>query len=186
MIIEELRHIDPTTGEIIGSSTRHIAAAFDEERGYLFWARKSFAKSFLDVPFPPELSHAEIGKLAVLAKHIWSNTNMLGYRGNGGIKPCNIAQIGQYIGLREYQARVFVRKMIRLGVMARVEVKTEGHFETQFYINPIYFCSSNRIPLNLYLIFRSQLDKVLPEWVKIEFAKLDRKVRENGEAKMKQ
>ena len=169
-VIKETRYIDEATGEIRGGKIQHIAAAFHEERGYLFWARKSFAKSFVDVPFPKQMTHSEIGKLAILAKHIWSGTNMLGYRGSGGAKPYTVVQLGRCIGLGERKAKSFVNKMIRLGVMARVIVKAEGRQETQLYINPVYFFSSNRIPLNLYLIFRWQLDAVLPDWVKQEFA----------------
>ncbi len=170
-MIEETRRIDETTGEIVNKKVRHIAVQFDEAKGYLFWARKSFAKSFLDVPFPGGLTHAELGKLAILSKHMWANTNMLGYRGNGGARPYTIVQIGGLVGLKEYQAGVFVRKLERKGVIARAKVETEGRSEIQFYVNPIYFFSSNRIPLNLYLIFREQLDKVLPAWVKEEFSR---------------
>ena len=173
-MIEETRRIEESTGEIKSTKVRHIAAAWDEERGYLFWARKSFAKSFIDVPFPRGMSHAEIGKLAILAKHIWSTSNMLGYRGSGGAKPYTAEQMGRIIGLKEYQASAFVRKLIHLGVVARVEIqigKDKEQREIQYYLNPIYFFSSNRIPLNLYLIFRKQLDKVLPGWVKEEFGK---------------
>ncbi len=173
-MLKETRYKDETTGEVRGGKVRHIAAAFDEEKGYLFWARKSAAKSYMDVPYPKEMSHSEIGKLAILAKHIWSNTNMLGYRGNGGVRPYTAEQIGKLVGLKKYQGGAFLRKMIRLGVMARVEIKSEGRQEIQYYINPIYFFSSNRIPLNLYLIFRDQLNKVLPGWVKERFAQQTR------------
>ena len=179
-MIKETRYIDEATGEVRGGKVRHIAAAFDEEKGYLFWARKSFAKSFLDVPFPREMSDLEIGRMARLAKKIWSNTNMLGYRGNGGVRPYNTAGISAILKIGPRQTQRFIEKMIRLGVMARVEIKTEGRQEIQYYINPIYFFSSNRIPLNLYLIFRQQLDQVLPEWVKQEFAGQERQVKRDG------
>lgn len=175
-MIKETRIVDDATGQVHSCKVQHIAAAFHEEKGYLFWARKSFTKSFLDVPFPKELTHAEIGKLTILAKKIWANTNMLGYRGNGSIKPYSMEQIRKIIDLKPYQTGVFIRKMIYLGILARVYVEVEGKKETQFYINPIYFFSSNRIPLNLYLIFRKQLDKVLPEWVKEEYTNTEKKV----------
>lgn len=168
-MIEQTYRINEHTGEVVKSNIRHIAAAFDDDKGYLFWARKSFAKSFLDVPFPKSLTPAEIGRLTLLAKCIWSNTNMLGYRGNGGVKPYNIDIMAGKIGLKSRQTHSFITKMIKLGMMAKVEVKAEDRIETQYYINPIYFFSSNRIPLNLYLIFRKQLDEVLPDWVKDRF-----------------
>jgi uncharacterized secreted protein with C-terminal beta-propeller domain len=61
--------------------------------------------------------------------------------------------------------------MIRLGVLARVTINTDQRKEAQLYVNPIYFFSSNRIPLSLYLIFHRQLDQYLPGWVKEEYRK---------------
>jgi len=169
-MLKETRYIEEETGELRGKNVRYIASSFDEEKGYLFWARKGFAKSFLDIDFPPETTMKERGQMATLAKKIWSNTNMLGYRGNGGIRPYNEKQIGEVIELKEYQAKKFVRKMIDLGIMAKVNVEAGEKKEVHFYVNPIYFFSSNRIPLNLYLIFRNQLDCYLPDWVKAKYA----------------
>jgi len=169
-MLKETRYIDEKTGEIKHSNVRHIAAAFDEERGYLFWARKSFTKSFIHVPFPKQMSCREIGRMAILSKQIWSNTNMLGRRIGRGIKPLTTKDIGRVIGVRERQAQRFIEKMVRLGMMARVKVKVENKTQIQFYLNPIHYFSSNRIPLNLYLIFKKQLDAFLPDWVKREYA----------------
>lgn len=175
MIEKETRLIDRDTGEIYNSKVHPIAPVFHEEKGYLFWPRKSFAKSFLDISFPKELSFKEIGQLTILAKKMCPKTNMLGYRGNGGTRPYNIDKIGAVIGLKSSQSYSFVRKMIRLGVMAEVKIKSEGSIEIQYYINPIYFFSGNRISLNLYLIFHRQLDKYLPMWVVHKFAEEARK-----------
>lgn len=172
-MIKQTRLIN-SNGEVIKNKVHHIAAAFDEEKGYLFWARKSHAKSFLDTPYPPGMTHTEIGRIAVLAKKIWSNTNMLGYRGNGGVKPYDVEQIGKIIELGPRQAARFIDKMIKVGMMARVRVDSGGKKETQYYINPIFYFSGNRISLNLYLIFKEQLDRVLPEWVKVEYMKQSR------------
>ncbi|MCK9325466.1 MAG: hypothetical protein M0P69_08195 [Bacteroidales bacterium] len=144
---------------------REYPSPFDEAKGYLFWARKSFAKSFHGVDFPEEMSDMEIGRMARLAKRIWSNTNMLGYRGNGGVRPYTVEMIADILKMSTRQAYRFVEKMIRLGILAKVKVDTRGTVETSLYVNPIYFCSTSRIPLNLYLIFRKQFDEVLPAWV---------------------
>ncbi len=171
MLQKETRIFNPDTGEVHVCQTHPMAAAFHEEKGYLFWARKSFAKSYLDIDYPEDTTMKERGQLATLSKKIWSNTNMLGYRGNGGVRPYNTDQIAEIIRLKPYQARAFVRKMIKLGIMARVIVETEKQKEIQYYFNPIYFFSNNRIPLNLYLIFKKQLDKYIEGWVQMEYLK---------------
>jgi hypothetical protein len=177
---KETRLIDTQTGEIVNNKVEYISCSFDEQKGYLFWARKSFSKSFQDVEYPPEMSFKERGQMATLAKRIWSTTNMLGYRGRGGVRPFSIEQIGMIVGLKPYQAAKFVRKMIRVGMIAQVDVRLEKGRETQYYVNPIYFFSSNRIPLNLYLIFRKQLDAVLPAWVKQKFAEASSRKNSEG------
>jgi hypothetical protein len=161
-------------GEVRSVQEKNFAPVFDEEKGYLFWARKSFAKSFHDVDFPEEMNDLEIGRMARLAKRIWSNTNMLGYRGNGGVRPYSTDKIAEVLNMKTRQAYRFIEKMVKLGVLARVKVETGGSKETHLYVNPIYFSSTNRIPLNLYLIFRKQLDEVFPEWVKESYR------RQNG------
>lgn len=169
-MIERKQVIDEKTGQIMTDNVRHISSAFDDDKGYLFWARKSFAKSFIDVPYPKEMSKLDIANMSILAKHMWSNTNMLGYRGNGGARPYDIPMIAKAIDLKQRQTYAFIKKMMDLGLMARVDIKTDSGIETQYYINPIYFFSGSRIPLSLYLIFRQQLDSVLPGWVRDRFA----------------
>jgi hypothetical protein len=158
-------------GEVRSVQEKAFAPVFDEAKGYLFWARKSFAKSFHDVDFPEEMNDLEIGRMAKLAKRIWSNTNMLGYRGNGGVRPYSVEMIAAFLKMKPRQTYRFIEKMVKLGVIARVKIDTGGNKETHLYVNPIYFCSTNRIPLNLYLIFRKQLDEVLPDWVKEKYRK---------------
>lgn len=167
--IKRIMRVDGQTGEVYYSKEEYQTPAFDEEKGYLFWARKKAAKTFADVTFPQGMNDLEIGRMVRLSKRIWGKTNMLGYRGNGGVRPYNIDQIGEVIGLKSRQTHAFVTKMLKLGILARVVVECEGVKETQFYVSPIYFFSGNRIPLNLYLIFREQLDAILPEWVKQRF-----------------
>jgi hypothetical protein len=169
-VIKKTQYINTGTGEIQKENTQFIAAAFHDEKGYLFWARKNFAKSFVDVDFPKSMTMKERGQMATLAKKMWSTTNMLGYRGNGGVKSYDDEQIGGIVGLKAYQAKSFVRKMIKVGMIAKVIVTVGDERVIQYYVNPIYFFGSNRIPLNLYLIFKNQLDKVLPGWVLEKYA----------------
>ncbi|MCC5465556.1 hypothetical protein [Pelosinus baikalensis] len=168
-MLERKQVIDNKTGQVMADNVRHISSAFDDDKGYLFWARKSFAKSFIDVPYPKEMSKMDIANISILSKHMWSNTNMLGYRGSGGAKPYDVVMIAKAIELKQRQTYSFLKKMIDLGLMAKVDIKTDNGIETQYYINPIYFFSGNRIPLSLYLIFRKQLDGVLPGWVRERF-----------------
>lgn len=154
-------------GEVINENTFQYKGTFDEEEGYLFWNRKNAVKSFEGVEYPESMNDMEVGRLARLSKKIWAKTNMLGYRGNGGVKAYDDEGISKVLGVQIRQGRAFIKKMMDLGIMAKVVIETDGSKkEFQYYLNPIYFFSSNRIPLNLYLIFKDQLDTVIDDWVK--------------------
>ena len=162
-------YIDEQTGEIVGQKSRYVGNRFDPEKGYLFRNQAGGFSQFYDVPFPPEMTDIEIGRMTRLAKKMWGKTNMIGYRGNGGVKPYDIDGMARIIGLGRRQTYSFIKKMIDLGVMAKVKIESHGKIDYQYYINPLYYNSSNRISLNLYLIFRRQLDPYIPAWAQKRF-----------------
>jgi len=174
-LIKQTNYIDDKTGEIYKSNDKYVDMQFDEEKGYLFWNRKKHNKTFHDVKFPKEINWNEKGRLLELSQHVWSNTNLLAYRGNGGIKPYDEKQISKVIGLKERQTKAFIKKMIKNRIIAKTKIETGNRIEIHYYMNPIYFFSGNRIPLNLYLIFRNELDAILPEWVKEKYNEINRK-----------
>jgi hypothetical protein len=170
---KKITYTDTYSGEVLCEKTYKVNSSFDYEKGYLFWNRKNASKTFKDVQFPESMTFDEIGRLTVLTKYIYSNTNMLGYRGNGIVKPFSMSDIGKIIKLSDRYTQRYVKKLIDLGVMARVKITTGNRTEYQYYINPLYFFSSNWMPLNLYLLFRNQLDKYLPKWVISKFMEQD-------------
>ncbi len=173
-MLKETKYIDTDTGEIYASKQQYVGMQFDEEKGYLFWNRKSHNKLFHDVDFPEVLNITDIGRLTLLSKHIWRDSNLLAWRGNGGIKAHNIKTISKIVQLKERQTRTFIKRLIVLQILARVEIEVGNKKTNHYYINPIYYCSSKRISLNLYLIFKDSLDKIIPDWVKGKFIELDK------------
>jgi len=160
---------DELTGEVYSQKSQLTCKRFDPEKGYLFRNQAGGFSQFYDVPFPEDMTDVEIGRMTRLAKKMWGKTNMLGYRGNGGVKPYDIEGIAKIIGLGKSQAYSFIKKMIRLGVVAKVKIESNGVTDYQYYVNPLYYNSSNRIPLNLYLLFRQQLDPYIPSWARLKF-----------------
>jgi hypothetical protein len=158
--------VDTETGEVVSQKQQGVGKRFDPEKGYLFRNQAGGFSQFYDVPFPAGMTDVEIGRMTRLAKKMWGNTNMLGYRGNGGVKPYDVDGIAKVIGLQQRQTYNFVNKMIDLGVVAKVRIECKGQVDYQYYVNPLYYNSSNRIPLSLYLLFRKQLDPYIPSWAK--------------------
>jgi hypothetical protein len=159
-------------GQIVRETQREIPAYFDDAEGYLLWPRKNHGKHYRDTPFPAGMSFMDIGRMTVLSESMWSNTNMLGVKGQGGVKPFDLTDIAKVLKVAERQSYRFVDRMLKLGVMAKVKVMGNGESEIQYYINPLYFFGGKRLPLSLYLLFRKQLDAVLPTWVIQRFGKV--------------
>ena len=167
-------------GEKIYENHRFISAAFDEEKGYLLWVRKRGPRGFSDIDLPEQVTYAEAGRLTKLSRRMWGDTNMLGYKGNGTIKPYDIEGIGRIVDLRQRQAYTFVNKMLELGVMAKVKIETKEHKEVQYYLNPLYFFNNTRLSFNLYLIFKEQLNHFLPRWVISKYNEQEREKNANA------
>lgn len=172
-ILEVKSHIVEETGELVKEQRRLFTSQFDEEKGYLFWVKKNHSKIYNDIDFPECFTYADQGRLQKLSRYIYSNTNMLGYRGNGGVKPYSKYQIGELVDLKKSSLAEFMKKCLKHEIIKEVKIDTDGIIETQYYMNPIYYFSSKRIPLSLYLIFRKTLDNYLKEWVKREFNRVD-------------
>ena len=168
-MIKTTIYTDEESGEIKKHKQEKVGVQFDEEKGYLFWNRKGHNKIFHEIELPSCLSWNDKGRLLELSRHVWSNTNLLAYRGNGGIKPYGIDKIQEIIQLKDRQTREFMKKMMDNNIIAKVNIEIGNEIQEHFYLNPIYFFSGNRIPLNLYLIFKESLDVVLPDWVKMKF-----------------
>lgn len=162
-------------GEVINDKTIKYKGRFDNKEGYAFWSGKNFVKCFSDVEYPKELTDSEIGKLARLSKKIYSNTNMLGYRGNGSNpKPYTDKNISEILGLQLRQGRKFLNKMIKLGIMTKFISKES----IEYYFSPVYFFSANRINIDMYSKCQEPLDKVLNDWVKERYQLLQREEAE--------
>lgn len=172
-IIEIKSQIVEETGELVKEQRRLFTSQFDEEKGYLFWNTKNHSKIYNDIEFPKCFTYADQGRLQKLSRHIYSNTNMLGYRGNGGVKPYSKYQIGELIDLKKSALAEFMKKCIDNEIIKEVKIESNNYVEIQYYMNPIYYFSNKRIPLSLYLIFRNTLDNHLREWVKKEFNRLN-------------
>jgi len=169
-VLQKVTNIDPRTGEVFSWKEKYIPDILNEE-GYKVPAHKLGAKLFSNVPFPPEMSDTEIGKMARLSKIMVADSNMLGYRTRAGIKAYTEAQIIEIINLSPKRGREFIKKMLKIKVM-QVSTRKYGNVEQEeFYVNPAYFFAGRRININLYLLFREALDPIIPGWIKKEFLK---------------
>ena len=94
---------------------------------------------------------------------------MLAYRTGNNIRAMEIKHIAKAIYMSERCCTIFINKMIRKRILAKAIVEIGNVRQIQFYMNPIYFFNGKWLSLNLYLLFKSDLDFLLPEWVKLKF-----------------
>jgi hypothetical protein len=167
-MLQVVKNVDTKTGEVFGQKEKYIADVLNED-GYKVPVHKLGAKLFADVAFPADMTDAEIGKMARLAKLMIADSNMLGYRTRAGIKAYTECEIIQIIHLSKKRGREFIQKMLSLKVMQRSTRKYGEIEQDEYYVNPAYFFAGRRISMNLYLLFREALDLILPAWVKKEF-----------------
>lgn len=167
-MLKIVKNINHDTGEIYSDKRTLIEDVLTDD-GYKVPSHKLGAKLFADVSYPEDMTDSEIGKMARLAKLMVATANMLGYRTGRGIKPYSETQLIDILKMSRFRGREFIAKMISLGVMQK-NTRIVGDVESEeYYINPAYFFAGRRISLNLYLLFREQLDPILPEWVRLEF-----------------
>jgi hypothetical protein len=156
-------------GVVVSTKMHYFKEMFDKEKGYLFQNQTRFIKTFQDTPLPESTTKPDIASLFLLSKEIYADTNMIGYRGYGGVRPMTISQMAKVIRDTDRHTVSFLGRMIGTRVMARVEVTVGDETVTQYYFNPIYFFSSTRLSRNLYLLFQKDIDYVIPEYAKQKF-----------------
>ncbi|MDP4158222.1 MAG: hypothetical protein Q8911_00460 [Bacillota bacterium] len=160
-------------GKETGKKKIYLPDRFDDKKGYLFWNQTNFVKTFQDVELPKELRKVDIANLFLLSKKVYADTNMIGYRGNGGSpRPMTINQMSEVIKDTERHTTTFIKRMIKARIIAKIDVKIGDDKTIQYYFNPIYFFSSNRLSLNLYALFQKDLDPFLSNYAKQRFSKL--------------
>lgn len=158
------RSVDSLTGQII-SRNEYSINYWDDEKGYLFWRNKAATKSFEGMDLPDDLKDYEVAMLYRLSKRIYKNSNMIMYRSGNVMKAMQIEHIAKYLCMSDRQVKTFMRNMISRKIIARADVKIGNDVQVQYYINPMFFFSGKWLSLNLYLLFKKELDCYLPVWV---------------------
>ena len=167
--MNKVTNIVDDNGEIVSTSSKFFKDMFDEEKGYLFWNKSNFVKTFQDIELPSNITKADIANLFLLSKKIYSTSNMIGYRGNGCVRPMSTAQMAKAIRDTDRHTVAFLNRMMKNRIIAKVNITIGEEAVTQYYFNPIYFFSSNRLSRNLYLLFQRDIDYFIPEYVKQKF-----------------
>lgn len=159
-VIVDQRWVTPD-GEV-QRHTQHTAfSRWDDDRGYKLFHNRSEISAVQKLQFHDDLTDQEVGRMCRLSRYLTPEANVLAYRGNKNeFKPMTPETMAKAL-------RTNVRSVYRLLDKARnygVIRKVTAEGETLYYMNPLYFSASRYIPLNLYILFRDEIDKYLPGW----------------------
>lgn len=166
--------IDDSTGEVLSQQEKtQTYRYFDEEKGYLFFPNKESVKTMKGFGLPEDLTEMETARIYRLSLVTHKGSNLICYKSANVTKAMNAQRIGKYLRMTTRQVRLFLQKMIVRRIIGRVRVKIGGTTETQYYLNPIYFFNGKWLNVNLYFLFRRDLDSILPKWVIQKFSEYD-------------
>lgn len=163
--------IDTATGEVVKQKEFYVKNKFDAEKGYCFTSQKNRI-NISPNNIHEEITDADIGKLFKLSRQLQANTNLLVYRSGNNIKPMQIKHIAKLLEISERSCVRFINKMIKLHVMGKT-VERNCKFSLicykKYFLCPTVFFCGCWLNYNLYIMFRSDLDKILPNWVISKF-----------------
>ena len=151
---------------------------FDEEKGYLLRVNRNNLTILDSIGLPTTLTDGDVAKMYRLSLTLHKQGNLLCYRSGNSLKAMNDARVAKHLGISERKASEFLNRMIQNNIIARVIIVKGNSRERQYYINPIYFFVGKWLNVNLYLLFKNDLKRILPEWVIVEFE--EKEDNENG------
>ena len=165
--------IDAESGQVLSKSEQlQNYKYFDPEKGYLFQPNRDSIKTFPGCGLPDDLTETETARLYRLSLAMHKDSNLLCYVSRNTAKPMNTSKIAAYLRLSPRRTALFLQRMIQRRIIGRVRVRIGNSRETQYYINPIYFFCGKWLNVNLYFLFRRDLDKMLPQYVIQKFGEM--------------
>jgi len=180
--ILSVQKINPETGELIYSRDSRGVDYFNDD-GYLFMINKNGARIFQYIDLPEGFSDSEVGKVFKLKNYIQQKTNMLYKRSSSGYTPMDREDIVKALGYESRRGITFFNRLIEKEILAQVTIKCgEDPDRVQYYINPLYFHGGKRINVNLYMLFKTQLDPYLKDWVRKKFTQQQAEIEKTGDA----
>jgi hypothetical protein len=149
-------------GEPVGNpKVRKFYSPFQDGRGYNFKYKSTVIKSYLGIELPKCFTDNECGKMYRLSKRIYSDSNLLAKRVGNEIHAMVKQDITDIIGVHRANFAPFWNKMLKNKIVKSIKLNGEEYF----CFNPLYYNSTQYMPLYLYIAFQNELKEHLPEWV---------------------
>jgi hypothetical protein len=166
-------------GEPVGDpKIRKFYSPFKEGRGYNFKYKSTTIKSYLGIELPECFTDNECGKIYRLSKKIYSDSNLLAKRVNNEIRPLTKDDITLTVGVHRTNFSKLWNKMLRNKVIKPVKLGGAEYF----CFNPLYYNTTNYMPLYLFIAFQNELKEHLPEWAVEKYLNMQEEVKQESKA----
>lgn len=146
---------------------------YNQERGtYSIFAGRKYLKMFKAFKLSEILEKKEdIANVVILRDNMGAMNMILFPLGQKkACIPASRENIYAIIRLKPRSGKEFLDRMIRMGIIAeRTDAKTGI---SQFFLSPMYGMEGTELTLDVYLLFREQLDPHLSDFARQEFQKL--------------
>jgi len=166
-------------GEAVGNpKIRKCYSPFKDGRGYNFKYKSATIKSYLGVELPKCFTDNECGKMYRLSKRIYSDSNLLAKRVGNEIHPLTKDDITLIVGVHRTNFSKLWNKMLRNKIIKPIKINGEEYF----CFNPLYYNSTQYIPLYLFIAFQGELKEHLPDWAVRKYLDMQEETQQESKA----
>jgi hypothetical protein len=166
-------------GEPVGDAkVRKFYSPFKSGKGYNFKYKSAAIKTYLGIELPKCFTDNECGKMYRLSKKIYSNSNLLAKRVNDEIRPLTKDDITTIVGVHRTNFGKLWNKMLQNKILKPIKINGEEYY----CFNPLYYNSTQYMPLYLFIAFQDELKEHLPEWVVKRYLDMQEEVKQESKA----
>ena len=141
-----------------------------ENYGAMLKPKNKHSKVFNGTPFSEILETKQYTyNTYVLAENTMKDTNII-YVDN---KIANIDNISKLFDMSVKRTREYVNSLIKHKIIGKSSCIVKGKEVECYVFNPLHVNACKYIPLNVYLCFKEDLDKVFPKWIINKYKELE-------------
>jgi len=153
------------------STTYYPKLWSDKKEGGIIMPRNHHKKIYSNIKLSSVIkNNGDLLKTYMLTECIVKDTNRIGHCVGRRPRFADERDIAEMLGITEKKAREYINRMIKARVIGK-QVTTTGDITLVCFIfNPIYVNAGKFVPLDIYVLFREDIDQHIPLWMKAKYA----------------
>lgn len=174
--------IDEDTGEVLSErKNEYKSKIWQDGKGAMIKFRNYHKKLYSDIRLCDVIENKpDLLKTYILVENIYKDTNIIYYQVSKTVyRPASIDDICKIIDSCERKTKEYLKRMISLGIMAKIHLVIDDKEYFSYAFNPVFANSCKYINNTLYLLFKPYVDNYCPEWIKQKYEEANRKYDDN-------